>query len=170
MLWGGHVLKTAAGTLYFAGDTGYGPHFRDIGRRLRPDVALLPIGAYEPRWFMGAQHMNPDDAVLAHRDLAAKLSLAIHWGTFQLTDEGIDAPLVALDAAKEARDIPAEQFIAPEVGETIRWRASCTQAATRPEQRSSVPSSPACWTRRATSSPPSWPLPWPSMRARWQKA
>lgn len=124
MLWGGHVLKTAAGTLYFAGDTGYGPHFRDIGRRLRPDVALLPIGAYEPRWFMGAQHMNPDDAVLAHRDLAAKLSLAIHWGTFQLTDEGIDAPLVALDAAKEARDIPAEQFIAPEVGETIRWRAS----------------------------------------------
>ena len=123
MLWGGHVVRTATATLFFAGDTGFGPHFAEIGRRFAPDVALLPIGAYEPRWFMSAQHMNPDEAVTAHRILGAGLSLGIHWGTFQLTDEAIDAPLVALEAAKAAQDVPGNSFVAPEFGETIRWSA-----------------------------------------------
>ncbi len=122
-LWGGHVLTTSAGTLLFAGDTGYGPHVAEIGRRCRPDVALLPIGAYEPRWFMAAQHMNPDEAVRAHVELGAQLSLAIHWGTFQLTDEAIDAPLQALEEAKAARGLPEAAFVAPWPGQAIRWRA-----------------------------------------------
>lgn len=126
MLWGGHVVRTPAGTLYFAGDTGYGPHFRDIRERLRPDVALLPIGAYEPRWFMEAQHMNPDDAVRAHLDLASKLSLGIHWGTFQLTDEAFDAPLVGLAAAKAAHGVPDRDFVAPGPGERLRWAGAAT--------------------------------------------
>ena len=122
-LWGGHVVQTAAGMVYFAGDSGYGPHFAEIRRRLgAPAVALLPIGAYEPRWFMAAQHMNPADAVQAHIDLAPSLSVAMHFGTFQLTDEGIDAPLEALEAARRERGIPEQAFRAPGFGETLRWR------------------------------------------------
>ena len=121
-LWGGHVVETAAGRLFFAGDTGYGPHLKAIGRLFEPDIALLPIGAYEPRWFMSAQHMNPADAVRAHRDLGANLSLGIHWGTFQLTDEAIDAPLRALAAARRDAAIEDDAFLAPEPGTTMVWR------------------------------------------------
>jgi L-ascorbate metabolism protein UlaG (beta-lactamase superfamily) len=123
MLWGGHFVEAAAGTVYFAGDSGYGPHFAEIRRRLgAPDIALLPIGAYEPRWFMGVQHMNPADAVQAHFDLDPALSVAMHFGTFQLTDEAIDAPLRELDAAKRERGIPEHAFRALGFGETVRWR------------------------------------------------
>ncbi len=121
-LWGGHVVTTPAGTLFFAGDSGYGPHFGEIGRHYRPDIALLPIGAYEPRWFMADQHMNPDDAVRAHIDLGAALSLALHWGTFQLTDEAIEAPLSALIEAKRDHAVPDQAFRVTEAGETLRWR------------------------------------------------
>lgn len=121
-LWGGHVVETAAGRLFFAGDTGYGPHLKEIGKLFEPDIALLPIGAYEPRWFMSGQHMNPSDAVRAHRDLGANLSLGIHWGTFQLTDEAIDAPLRALVSARQDARIPDDAFLAPEPGTTMVWR------------------------------------------------
>ena len=122
MLWGGFVVETPAGRLYFAGDTGYFDGFRAIRERLgAPDVALLPIGAYEPRWFMGSQHMNPADAVQAHRDLGARLSLGLHWGTFQLTDEGIDVPVEALAAARVAQGVPADAFQAPRPGATVLW-------------------------------------------------
>ncbi len=121
-LWGGHVVAVAGTRILFAGDTGYGPHFRSIGRLLRPDVALLPIGAYEPRWFMKAQHMDPSDAVQAHLDLAADLSLGIHWGTFQLTDEGIDAPRDGLVAARQAAGLAESAFRVPEPGATLVWR------------------------------------------------
>ena len=93
---------------YFAGDTGYPSSFAEIARRLgSPDVALLPIGAYEPRWFMAPQHMNPADAMQAHRDLGARLSIAIHFATFHLTDEAIDAPALALAAALKANGVSA---------------------------------------------------------------
>ena len=133
-LWGGHVVETAAGRLFFAGDTGYGPHLKEIGRLFEPDIALLPIGAYEPRWFMSAQHMNPADAVQAHHDLGAPLSLGIHWGTFQLTDEAIDAPLRALVEARREADIPEDAFLAPEPGTTLVWRRRplTINAAARP--------------------------------------
>jgi L-ascorbate metabolism protein UlaG (beta-lactamase superfamily) len=121
-LWGGHAVQAGGTCLYFAGDSGYGPHFGAIGRALAPDVALLPIGAYEPRWFMQAQHMDPFDAVLAHRDLGAAMSLGLHWGTFQLTDEAIDAPLEGLSRARAEAGLDAAAFRAPEFGTTLVWR------------------------------------------------
>jgi L-ascorbate metabolism protein UlaG (beta-lactamase superfamily) len=107
----------------FAGDTGYWRHFREIRARLgRMDLALLPIGAYEPRWFMADQHLDPDEAVRAHLDLEARLSVGMHFGCFQLTDEGIDAPVVALEQARRVHGVSREAFRAPETGETIVLR------------------------------------------------
>ena len=92
-LWCGYVIECQERLVYFAGDTGFGPHFTQIRERFgAPHLALLPIGAYEPRWFMSPIHMAPDEAVRAHRILAAQTSIAIHHGTFQLADEGIDTP------------------------------------------------------------------------------
>ncbi len=97
--------------IYFAGDTAYAPFFRDIPARIGTiDLALLPIGAYEPRWFMTAVHMNPEEAVQAHIDLQAAASIGMHFGTFQLTTEGIDEPVHALGRAMAARGVPAELF------------------------------------------------------------
>ncbi|MES2527070.1 MAG: MBL fold metallo-hydrolase [Bdellovibrionota bacterium] len=99
-LWGSFMVKAPGFSFYFGGDTGYAGHFRDIKMRLgSPDVALLPIGAYEPRWFMKMHHMNPEEAVKAHQDLEAGMSFPMHFGTFQLTDEGIDEPVADLKKA-----------------------------------------------------------------------
>lgn len=117
-LWGGLWVETEAGSLFFAGDTGYGPHFKEIAERLgNPRLALLPIGAYEPRWFMGPVHMNPEDAVLAHCDLDARESLAIHFNTFQLTDERIDQPVLDLAAALQKQEVDAATFLVLKEGE-----------------------------------------------------
>ncbi len=98
-LWCGYVIEWPARLVYFAGDTGFGPHFAQIRERFgSPHVALLPIGAYEPRWFMSPVHMAPDEAVRAHQILAPITSIAIHHGTFQLADEGIDTPQKQLTA------------------------------------------------------------------------
>jgi L-ascorbate metabolism protein UlaG (beta-lactamase superfamily) len=139
-LWGGLMLRHGATQLYFAGDTGYGAHFAAIRRRLGPiDLALLPIGAYEPRWFMQEQHMDPDDAVRAHLDLGARVSVATHFGCFQLTDEGIDDPVRELALAREQRAVPAESFQVFEVGET-RMFASGSR-----ERSASVRRDAAAW-------------------------
>ncbi len=99
-LWGGWMVNREDFKFYFAGDTGYAEHFRDVKMRLgAPDVALLPIGAYEPRWFMKMHHMNPEEAVMAHKDLGSGFSFGMHFGTFQLTDEGYDEPLNDLKKA-----------------------------------------------------------------------
>jgi L-ascorbate metabolism protein UlaG (beta-lactamase superfamily) len=91
MLWGGFVIQTPQGKIYFAGDTGYGPHFKEVHKRLGPvDAALLPIGAYKPQWFMTNFHMSPTDAVKAFYDLGSPPSVAIHHGTFPLGQEGIN--------------------------------------------------------------------------------
>ena len=112
------MIKAPAGRVFFAGDTGYGMHFEQICKRFGPMlISLLPIGAYEPRWFMGPVHMNPDDAVKAHIDLRSRYSLGIHFGTFQLTDESRDAPLAALDLARAANEIPSERFFVLDAGE-----------------------------------------------------
>jgi len=112
-LWAGFVLKTGAGNIYIVCDSGYGDggHFRRVAEthgRLR--LAILPIGAYEPRWFMRDQHMNPADAVKALCDCGAEQALAYHHGTFQLTDEAIDAPALALGKALDEARIPRERF------------------------------------------------------------
>ncbi len=120
-LWGGFSLVAGGRRIYFAGDTAYAPFFPEVRRRLGPiDLALLPIGAYEPRWFMGAVHMNPEEAVRAHLELGAPESIAMHFGTFQLTNEGIDEPLRALDEARRVNNIPADRFRALEFGESVR--------------------------------------------------
>jgi L-ascorbate metabolism protein UlaG (beta-lactamase superfamily) len=120
-LWGGFLIATAAGRILFAGDSGYGPHFRGIRERAGAiDLALLPIGAYEPRWFMQGIHMNPAEAVQAHLDLEARQSLGMHFGTFQLTPEAIADPLTALEAARQARGVPAARFRTLDGGESLR--------------------------------------------------
>jgi len=110
-LWGGFVLAASGRRIFFAGDTAFGSFFQDIRLRLGPiDLALLPIGAYEPRWFMQTVHMNPAEAVQAHLDLAAFESIGMHFGTFQLTTEGIDEPVRALEDACRTRNIPQASF------------------------------------------------------------
>src|SRR6202022_4255719 len=100
-LWASFVMETPAGKIYIVCDSGYGDgkHFRRAAEAHGPlRLAILPIGAYEPRWFMRDQHMNPSDAVKALADCGAEQALAHHHGTFQLTDEAIDAPVTALHA------------------------------------------------------------------------
>lgn len=118
-LWGGFVIESKDLKIYFGGDSGYGPHYKETHKRFGPmDVSLLAIGAYEPRWFMGPQHLNPADAIQAHLDLQSRLSLGIHFGTFRLTDEGIETPVQELAEGLKKTDIGATQFIAPKNGET----------------------------------------------------
>ncbi len=120
-LWGGFFLTLGSAPktkrVWFAGDSGYDAEtFRAIAQRSgRPDLALIPIGAYEPRWFMAPMHLNPAEAVATHRDVGAKRSLAMHWGTFQLTDEPREAPVQALAVALQDARVPADEFrvIAP---------------------------------------------------------
>lgn len=119
-LWCGFVIQSPAGLVYDAGDTGYGDGaiFADIPRRFGvPDVAILPIGAYEPRWFMKDQHVNPDEAVAIMMACNARQALGVHWGTFQLTDEDRLAPKEALAVALHQRDIAPERFLALEAGD-----------------------------------------------------
>ncbi len=117
-LWGSFVIKTSEGNLYFAGDTGYGPHLADTGARHGPfALSLLPIGAYEPRWFMKDVHLNPEEAVLAHKELDSAYSVGIHFGTFQLTYEAIDQPVIDLEQALLEHGISDQKFRVMRVGE-----------------------------------------------------
>ena len=119
-LWGGYVINLPEKKIFFAGDTGYGPHFKMIRERVgSPDLAILPIGAYEPRSFMKDQHMNPEDAVQAHLDLQAQRSFGMHFETFQLTDEGFDEPRREVGASLEKFGLDRKTFFVPEFGETL---------------------------------------------------
>ena len=123
-LWSGFTVQAGQVRIFFAGDTGYAGFFHDIRERLGPiDLALLPIGAYEPRWFMQAVHMNPSEAVQAHFDVGAFESIAMHFGTFQLTTEGIDEPVRALADACRARNVPQSGFRTLDFGESVRLGA-----------------------------------------------
>jgi L-ascorbate metabolism protein UlaG (beta-lactamase superfamily) len=119
-LWCGFVVEAGGVTVYFAGDTGYMPQFAEIGARFPSiDAALVPIGAYEPRWFMEPIHMNPEDAVRAHLDVGPRVSIGMHYGTFQLTDEGIDEPIRALERARLEHGVSGEAFRVLEFGATV---------------------------------------------------
>ncbi len=124
-LWGGWVIDTAADgrplKVFFTGDTGYSKDFTDIRRRFGAmDFAMIPVGAYEPRWFMKHQHVNPDEAIQIHLDLQSRQSLGIHWGAFELTDESLDEPPVMLRQALQARGLADSRFITPPPGKVLR--------------------------------------------------
>lgn len=119
-LWGSFMIKSNVKHIYFGGDTGYGNHFKDIASKYsKIDLALLPIGAYEPRWFMSEHHMNPDESVNAHIDLKSHQTIGMHFGTFQLTNEGIDEPVDDLIKAKAKYKINEESFRVLGVGESL---------------------------------------------------
>jgi L-ascorbate metabolism protein UlaG (beta-lactamase superfamily) len=119
-LWSAFVIETPGGAIYFVGDSGYGDggHIRPVRERFGPiRLACLPIGAYEPRWFMHDQHMNPEESVRALADCGAEQALATHFGTFHLTDEPIDAPVQALERARAAAGLAPERFRALQPGQ-----------------------------------------------------
>ena len=118
-LWGGYVIESRGRRVYFSGDTGYATHFADIRARLgSPAIAMLGIGAYEPRWFMQPVHMNPAEAVRAHRDVGSAHSIGMHFGTFQLTTEALDQPKADLKRALADSGIPESEFVTLHEGET----------------------------------------------------
>jgi L-ascorbate metabolism protein UlaG (beta-lactamase superfamily) len=118
-LWGGYVLRAPEGTAYHSGDTAFHDAFGEIAERSGPiDWAMLPIGAYEPRWFMGPQHMSPEEAAKAAIDLAARRFVAMHWGTFRLTDEPIAEPPERARAAWRERGGDEASLWILDVGET----------------------------------------------------
>jgi len=122
-LWCSFVIESNFGKIYFAGDTGYQNHFKQIFNRFGSmDLTLLPIGAYEPRWFMKESHMNPEDAVKAHLDLQSKTSIAMHFGTFKLTDENFDEPVQDLETAKKKMNV--FNFLIMDEGETRKFKAN----------------------------------------------
>jgi L-ascorbate metabolism protein UlaG (beta-lactamase superfamily) len=120
-LWGGFFLMLGGRRVWYVGDTGFDEALiRAIRTRLgAPDLALVPIGAYEPRWFMAPMHMNPAEAVQLHRLSGAARSVAMHWGTFQLSDEGRDEPVEALAIARAEAQVGADAFAVPSPGESV---------------------------------------------------
>ena len=119
-LWAAFVIETPNGKIYHIGDTGYhnGINYRALHEKHGPlRLAILPIGAYEPRWFMKGQHQNPDEAAQGHLACHAKTSIGHHWGTFQLTNEAIDAPLKALEEARKKHNIREDAFVTLKPGE-----------------------------------------------------
>ena len=121
-LWGSFLIDSPEGRIYFAGDSAYGTHFRTIYQKYgAPRVSLLPIGAYEPRWFMYRMHMNPDEAVRAHLDLHSQSSIGIHLGLIDNAGESYEAPTNDLIEARRAHGVTATDFVAPHYGEVFRY-------------------------------------------------
>jgi N-acyl-phosphatidylethanolamine-hydrolysing phospholipase D len=128
-LWGGYAFLADSARVFFSGDTGYSKDFTRIAQHLEQrgmgaplfDLALIAVGAYEPRWFMKDQHINPAEAVQVHQDLRAARSIGIHWGTFELTDEALDEPPRALARARAAAGLSEEDFRVLAIGQTYRW-------------------------------------------------
>ena len=127
-LWGGYAVFAPELHWYFTGDTGYSKDFADTQARFAGrhaasqgggfDLALIPIGAYEPRWFLKDQHVNPAEAVQIHRDLRAKRSVGLHWGTFEISDESLDQPPKDLANAAREQGLPGAEFTVMAIGET----------------------------------------------------
>jgi L-ascorbate metabolism protein UlaG (beta-lactamase superfamily) len=132
--WGGYVLeptnvvnltsmeeaKLLPSNLYFAGDSGYFPGFKEIGSRYQIDVAMMPIGAYEPEWFMSTQHVNPEEALQAFLDVRAGTMIPMHYGTFRLADDTAQEALDRMEAERERLGIVAERIQVLKYGETLR--------------------------------------------------
>jgi N-acyl-phosphatidylethanolamine-hydrolysing phospholipase D len=119
-LWCGWIIRGGGRTVYFAGDTGFSPHFMEIRRRFGPmDVSFLPIGAYRPRWFMEPMHLDPPQAVQAHAILGSGRSIPIHWGTFRQSREPMAEPPLYLRSSMVAAGLDPGCFSALDFGQTI---------------------------------------------------
>ncbi|ABV85176.1 Putative Zn-dependent hydrolases of the beta-lactamase fold [Rickettsia massiliae MTU5] len=117
-LWGTFIIKTKIGDICFIGDSGYNyTLFKEIGKKHNILISLIPIGAYEPRWFMKPVHMHPEEAVFTHLDLGAKYSIASHFDVFQLADEAFNAAPLELRQAMKKHNIDENKFIISEIGE-----------------------------------------------------
>ena len=142
-LWGGWAVLGADFHWYYAGDTGYSRDFADTAKQFASrqtealgggfDLALIPVGAYEPRWFMSQQHVNPMESVRIHQDVGAKHSVGIHWGTFSLTDEPLDQPPRDLAVARQALGVKETDFVVLAIGESKQFakRTASSQLAAR---------------------------------------
>jgi L-ascorbate metabolism protein UlaG (beta-lactamase superfamily) len=120
-LWGGWFMQTDALALYHAGDTGYSNDFKTTYERLgAPDYSFIPIGAYDPRWFMKDSHVNPEEAVQIALDLRSPYSFGMHWGTFILTDEPVLEPPVRLERALVDQNLEPDFFRSPKPGEILQ--------------------------------------------------
>jgi N-acyl-phosphatidylethanolamine-hydrolysing phospholipase D len=118
-LWGGFVVEADKYKMFYSGDTGYSQDFKDIFAKYGGfDFAQIPVGCYEPRWFMKTQHVNEEEAVQVHKDIGSKLTMGVHWGTFRLCDDPIDAPLDNLPKAREKLGVKPEEFVLFGLGET----------------------------------------------------
>jgi len=119
-LWSGWVIESKSSKIFFAGDTGYSPVFKEIGDRFGPlQVSILPIGAYRPRWFMGPVHVDPPEAIQILQDTRSERAIAGHWGTFKLSDEPLGEPPAYLGKALRENGVGEEQFILMKFGETL---------------------------------------------------
>ncbi len=119
-LWGGFVVQHNGYSMYYSGDTGYSRDFADIAARFgKFDFAQIPVGCYEPRWFMGNQHVNEPEAIQIHRDVGARLSVGVHWGTFRLCDDPIDQVLDEFPKAAKAAGLSPTEFVLPALGQTF---------------------------------------------------
>lgn len=120
-LWGGFVIKTPDGVIYFAGDTGYGGYAKEIRKKFgHIDLAFIPIGAYEPAWMMQTIHLTPEEAWQVHEDLESRSSVAIHFGTFQLADEGINEPAERLGKMASQNGKSSGKFVMPVFGKSVK--------------------------------------------------
>jgi N-acyl-phosphatidylethanolamine-hydrolysing phospholipase D len=117
--WCGWLLENAGVKLWHAGDSGYCPAFQEIGERFGPiDFGMIPIGAYSPRWFMKPMHMNPEEAVDVFEETRCRRAVAMHWGTFRLTDEPLGEPPLRLTARLKEKGIASDRFIIGSVGQS----------------------------------------------------
>jgi len=138
-LWGGFVVEGGSAALYHSGDTAAFSGFRAIGRRFALDAALLPIGAYDPRWFMAPVHLDPEQALQAFEELGARTFFAMHWGTFKLSDEPLDEPPHRIEAERLRRGLPPDRVRVLAIGETADVRRPPPPA---PAEALSVPGVP----------------------------
>jgi N-acyl-phosphatidylethanolamine-hydrolysing phospholipase D len=120
-LWSGWIIETKSAKIFFAGDTGYAPVFKEIGDRFSPiEISIIPIGVYRPRWFMSPVHVDPLEAIKILKDTHSQIAIACHWGTFRLSDEPLGEPPVYLRKALKENGVDEGRFIIMKFGETLR--------------------------------------------------
>jgi N-acyl-phosphatidylethanolamine-hydrolysing phospholipase D len=119
-LWSGWMVETKSTKIFFAGDTGYSPAFKEIGDRFGPiQISIIPIGAYRPRWFMSPVHVDPPEAIRILQETHSQIAIASHWGTFKLADEPLGEPPVYLRKAMKEKGMKQGKFVIMRFGETL---------------------------------------------------